>query len=251
MRFRKYLSTQYADPDNHYINENGKKVAMPILSIYFLGYPLEKIKTPVIRVNREYIDAATKKKISDKEEFIESLTHDSIVIQIPYLKEHRRTTLERVLSVFEPSKQHMVNINEENYPKRYRDVIRRLVKAAVEPEIRDAMDIEDEIVEELKEFEHKLTETEKRVAELADEKCKAEKERRRAEEEKRRAEEEKRKAEEREQRIEEEKRRAEEEKRRAEERERRAKERECKAIKLLSEKLNLSSEEIQKLLEKS
>ncbi|MBF0121670.1 MAG: hypothetical protein HQK79_22795, partial [Desulfobacterales bacterium] len=69
-------------------------------------------------------------EIAAKEDFIESLTHDSYVIQIPQLTEKRRTELEILLSVFDQSNitenHHIINVKEEDFPEKYRDIIRRL-----------------------------------------------------------------------------------------------------------------------------
>jgi hypothetical protein len=161
-RFRRYLGSQYADSGNAY-EVRGRKVAMPILSIYFLGHYLEKTRVPVVRVNRQYIDVATGEVILEKDPFIEALTHNSIVIQIPALREHRRNKLEKVLSVFNSSslnssgeKSHLVSIQEDEYPKQYQAVIRRLLKAASEPDLRKSMNIEDEYVEELESLERTI-----------------------------------------------------------------------------------------------
>jgi hypothetical protein len=167
-RFRRYLGSQYGDSGNSY-EKHGRKVAMPILSIYFLGHYLEKTRLPVVRVNRQYIDVASGKLILEKDPFIEALTHDSIVIQIPALKEHRRNKLEKVLSVFESStaKNHLINIREEEYPKQFQAVIRRLLKAAAEPELRESMNIEDEYVEELESLERTIDKISAKVDEIS------------------------------------------------------------------------------------
>ncbi len=74
MRFRRYLGMQYAHKDN-VAEETGNKYALPIISIYFLGYPLNNFKNvPIIKVARQYIDQATKEVLQGKEYFIESLT---------------------------------------------------------------------------------------------------------------------------------------------------------------------------------
>jgi hypothetical protein len=154
-RFRRYLGTQYASANNTYEDEKGRRKSMPILSIYLLGHYLDKVRIPTIRVNRTYQDAATKKEIHEKEEFIECLTHDSIVIQIPALRESRRNKLEKVLSVFNNAKEHLIDIQESDYPEEYHEVIRRLLKAASEPEVRETMTVEDEYLEELESLERK------------------------------------------------------------------------------------------------
>ena len=152
MRFRNYLGKQYSNKNNVY-EQNGRPKAFPILSIYFLGHRLENIHVPVTRVERKYYDNATGEELSVQEEFIESLTHDSFVIQIPELRRKRRNLLEQVLAVFEQpasvSTPHFLDISESDYPAEYREIIRRLIKAAAEPQVRQTMDVEDEIIEEL------------------------------------------------------------------------------------------------------
>jgi hypothetical protein len=153
MRFRKYLGENYSDKENTYESKNEKK-AIPILSIYFLGHKLDHLESPVIKVKRHYYDGITGIELKEKEEFIESLTHDSVIIQIPFLKEPRRTELEQLLSIFDQGESHsthqILNVREEDFPEKYREIIRRLQRAITEMKIRQTMDIEDEIIEELK-----------------------------------------------------------------------------------------------------
>ena len=47
------------------------------------------------------------------------------------------------------SDHHILDIKEKDYPEKYRPIIRRLRHAAAEKEVRDQMDIEDEITDEL------------------------------------------------------------------------------------------------------
>jgi len=161
MRFRKYLGSQYGNKENYYIVEkDGRryKRACEIISIYFLGHELDNIHgVPVIKSEKKYIDVSTGKEINKKEYFIDSLNHESYTIPIPELKEKRRNELEKLLSIFDQSNRtedhHILNVKEEDFPEEFRDFIRRLQKAANEPEIRRIMDIEDEIIEEIREFE--------------------------------------------------------------------------------------------------
>jgi len=172
MRFRKYLGEQYQKKENVYrtkIQDKELKKAMPILSIYFLGHKLEHITVPIIKAQRRYYDVTTGDEITKKEEFIESLTHDSFIIQIPQLRKKYQTEVEQLLSVFDQRNatldSHILNVNEEDFPEKYRSIIRRLQKAIVEPDMRDKMDIEDEIVEELQELERELEKKEERINE--------------------------------------------------------------------------------------
>jgi len=157
MRFRRYLGTQYAHNNNFYLKD-GKKVAMPIFSIYFLCDYLKHTKVPVIKVDRTYYDAATGEVLKEKEDFIEGLTHDSIIIQTPALKTHRRNLLEEVLSVFSSGQDgnRLIDVSEMDYPKEYKEVIRRLLQAGAEKKIRDTMIMEDEYIAEFKEQQRAL-----------------------------------------------------------------------------------------------
>ena len=104
MRFRTYLGEQYQSKENTYKKKVIRKYAgqpveveetkaIPILSIYFLGYPLEHFHVPVIRVQRDIYNDATNEKLEGREEFIECLTHDSYIIQVPYLKDDQKNRI--------------------------------------------------------------------------------------------------------------------------------------------------------------
>jgi hypothetical protein len=164
IRFRKYLGKQYSS-DTHYetktvtflkngiTKEINTKKAHPIISIYFLGHKLDHIKIPFISVKRNYRNGITGEILTTKEDFIESLSHDSFVIQIPCLVKKRHTDIEYLLSIFDQenitSNHHILNINEEDFPEKYRPIIRRLQNAASSQDVSNAMEAEDEIIEEL------------------------------------------------------------------------------------------------------
>jgi hypothetical protein len=104
--------------------------------------------------------------------FVESLTHDSIVVQLDRLKGRRRTDLEQLLMVFdqdlaERSNPHWLDILEENFPERYREVLRRLVRASAEKEVRDGMDVEDDYLATLQDHARKEDELRKTIEEQA------------------------------------------------------------------------------------
>jgi hypothetical protein len=163
MRFRRYLGAQYQNKANAYTTSaRGKTitVARPIISIYFLGYALEHATASVIKVTRNYFDATTGQEIQTREEFIESLTHDSYVIQIPSLHREHRSEIEQLLGVFDQhrvtSNAHILNIDEAEYPEKYHPIIRRLQRAILEPDVQDTMDAEDDILQELEELERMI-----------------------------------------------------------------------------------------------
>jgi hypothetical protein len=168
MRFRKYLGQQYAS-DNNVREEPPHTRALPILSIYLLGHKLDHLREPVIRVSREYRDMNGNPIAGPREEFIESLTHDSIVVQIPLLKSSRQTDLERLLGLFDqsqtdPGDAHVIGIADEDYPERFQPVVRRLMKAIMEPAVRDTMQVEDDYLGELESLERAIAQREDIIA---------------------------------------------------------------------------------------
>lgn len=188
MRFRRYLGKQYQNADYFYLkkNLNGKetKYGFPIISSYFLGERLERIQgIPVVMVNNEAIDLHSGKKIEQREDFVESLTHKSYIISIPDLSKKRRNELEILLSTFDQStideSHHILNVKEDDFPEKYRPIIRRLQKAASEQTMRNKMQLEDDFISELTDYERIVDETRKKLDEAEK---KAEEEKRKAEE---------------------------------------------------------------------
>ncbi len=177
IRFRKYLGEQYASKQNA-VEKDDTTIPLPIITIYFLGYGLDNNKNiPIIRVKRHYLDNYNGDKLEGEELFIETLTHDSIIVQIPALKTQRRNDLEKALSVFEVGKVQEVSINEDDYPERYRPVIRQLLKAIGDEQVRKTMDVEDEILADLEKKERLIARQKKELDEekekLAEEQAKS------------------------------------------------------------------------------
>ncbi len=174
MRFRRYLGGRYQDEENTTIglkNKRNRQIGIPIVTIYFLGHELEHYKVPFLKVKRDIIDPVTGESIelTEKEDFIESLTHDSFIIQIPHLPEKRQAEIYQLLSIFDQrnidSDHHILNVKETDFPPKYRSLIRRLQKAASEPEVREGMEIEDEVLEELEALERIIAEKDQSLTE--------------------------------------------------------------------------------------
>lgn len=142
---------------------------IPILSIYFLGYNLTHVKAPVIKVQSEYINLATNSRITEREDFIESLTHNSFIIQVQSLHSPYNSEIEKFLSIFDQTEKcendHILEIKENEYPDYYRKLLRKLQKAALESKLRKDMEIEDEIVEELDNLERVIEKQELALSE--------------------------------------------------------------------------------------
>ncbi len=198
MRFSNYLAGQYSNHDNTQlatIRDYERRVGIPIISIYFLGHRLDHTDASIIGVNRIYRDLVTGEQIDIKESFIESLTHDSFIIQIPQLAKKRRNDLEKLLSIFDQSERidethHILNINETDYPAKYGDLIRRLRAVILEPEIRKQMKDEDIILLDYEDMQREVMRHRENARLARHEACEAKLE---ASEAKQKAEDEKRK----------------------------------------------------------
>ena len=145
------------DKENTYFHKGVQK-PLPILSIYLLGHSMDCTESPVVRSSHQLTDLVTGKVLHVKEEFIESLTHDSIVVQIPKLRKKRQSDIEYLLSIFDqsqkdPADRQTLSVREEDYPEKFRGVIRRLIKACSTPKVRESMDVEDDFFEELEDME--------------------------------------------------------------------------------------------------
>ena len=154
VRFQGYLGKRYSEKDKGVVGEDGVPEPLQIYAIYFLGDDLKICDTPVLRVFPTVVDVATQQEVKAKSKFIESLNHKCWIIQISCLKGRRRNEIEQLLAVFDQgnctSDKHVLNVREEDYPKKYHPVIRRLKAAAADSEVKKRMVIEDEHLEYIK-----------------------------------------------------------------------------------------------------
>ena len=169
MRFRRYLGDNYAKQDD-VISGDGTviKMALPIVTIYILGFLLEKLKKAVVKINREYVDVLTNTVIPDvKEDFVEPLTHDSYVIQVRLLPPEAQTKLERILQIFNPkfktNDRHKLDFTGNTEEPIVQKILNRLQRAIADEELRRNMDVEDEVYRVL-EREAKKAADEARIA---------------------------------------------------------------------------------------
>lgn len=152
VRFRRYLGDNYRKEDE--VREKSgrvKKTSLPIITIYFLGFKLKNVKTSALKVNRVYKDILTQKELKVKEAFVEQLTHDSYVIQIPRLNPITQTKLEKVLSVFNQ----IYKSSDEDRILEYRaeeadeglirKIVDRLMRAAADEDLLLQMEVEEEV----------------------------------------------------------------------------------------------------------
>ena len=151
LRFRQYLGAQYANTANMIPNSR-EGYAIPMVTVYLLGHQIGDIEEPVLYVRRnsyDYNDREVTKGLPNP--FIDSLTHDSIIVQIPLLHGQINNRLDKVLSIFDQSHQaagtkQMLNIDETTYDgdDEMQIIVSRLLAAASDAQMRHNMNVEDE-----------------------------------------------------------------------------------------------------------
>ena len=151
LRFRQYLGAQYNNKNN--IREADEKgFAYPMVAVYLLGHKVGNIKEPIVYVNHDVFDYNGKVVAEgNAEPFVESLTHNSIIVQIPRLQGNVNNRLEKVLSVFDQTNvegdtQQVLKIDEDKYAddNDMMYVLHKLTAAAANSEMRQDMNVEDE-----------------------------------------------------------------------------------------------------------
>ena len=161
LRFRQYLGVQYDNPDNML---DGGENALPMVAVYLLGHRVGDIDEPVLYVRHksyDYDGQLVTKGLPNP--FVDSLTHDSIIIQIPLLRgqltrpvdgrQHGRSRLDKVLSIFDQSNKDgqnrkVLNIDDSLYTDDddMQHIIQRLAMAAGNTKLRQDMNIEEEFI---------------------------------------------------------------------------------------------------------
>ena len=139
MRFRTYLGQQYSDVN---------------VAIYILGHTFQEIDIPK-PVIYNYPDprGIEKEPVPEilKTRFFRGVTHDTIIVQIPYLKRNAKTKLEQMLEIFcqdyvSANTEQLLEIDDfDNRSEEFRDLARPLVYAVSDPQVRKVMTVEDEM----------------------------------------------------------------------------------------------------------
>lgn len=151
LRFRQYLGVQYQNPEN-VVGDGRDTHALPMVAIYLLGHKVGDIEEPVLYVQHESYDYEGRpvtKGLPDP--FVDSLTHNSIIVQIPRLHGQVNTRLDKVLSFFDQtykskSSQQVLNIDDSIYAgdAEMEHIVHRLLMAATDANVRQDMNVEDE-----------------------------------------------------------------------------------------------------------
>ena len=148
-RFRRYLGQQYASRDNIVSDGRGASEAVPIVTIYLLGYDLGLSREAVLDVCPRVTERRTERVLDAGHPFVEGIHHRSHIVQIPRLRRGGEDELSRFLTIFDQGRavagrgNHVLGIEEGEYPARWGFVLRQLQRAMAEEKVRRYMDGED------------------------------------------------------------------------------------------------------------
>ena len=183
LRFRRYLAAQYNAEENIIKEGEDKGFAVPMVAVYLLGHRVGDLDKAVVYVSRKAFDYDGKELENGMNDpFVNSLTHDSIIVQIPLLHGKINNKLDKVLSVFDQS--HRDKENQQIVfldPSQYEDdqdmmfILRRLSLATMSAEVRREMNDEDEFFSILEDRETQLMKQNKMLsdqkAQISDQKA--------------------------------------------------------------------------------
>lgn len=172
LRFRQYLGVHYANPENIH-PESREGYAIPMVTVYLLGHKVGDIEEPVLYVRRhsyDYNDNLVTKGLPNP--FIDSLPHDSIIVQIPRLHGQVNNRLDKVLSIFDQShtegaNKQVLNIDERLYAgdDEMLHIVHRLLAAASDSRMRHEMNVEDEYYSVIEKRDTTIMLKDKKIAE--------------------------------------------------------------------------------------
>jgi major membrane immunogen (membrane-anchored lipoprotein) len=174
LRFRQYLGAQYSDKNNIDKQKGDHKgFAYPMVTIYIMGHRVGDIDVPVLYVSHkayDYDGHEVKKGMPDP--FVESLVHDSIIVQIPLLHGVINNRLDKVLSVLDQTKRdkddpHLLCLDESVYADNndMNYIVHRLTAAASNPIMRQNMNVEDEYYSAIEDRDTAIMSRDKKIKE--------------------------------------------------------------------------------------
>ena len=123
-----------------------------MVAVYLLGHKVGDIEEPVLYVDHkayDYYGNVVTTGLPDP--FVDSLTHNSIIVQIPRLKPTGNTRLDEFLSFFDQRQKkgdsnQVLEVDDDKYTgdAEMQHVLHRLLTAAADAKLRQDMNVEDE-----------------------------------------------------------------------------------------------------------
>ena len=172
LRFRQYLGAQYNRKEN-ITGKGSEQHALPMVAVYLLGHRVGDIEEPVVYVSHKPYDYnGNEVKEGMPDPFVSSLTHDSIIVQIPLLHGRVNPKLDEVLFCFDqancwPKDRQVIEIDDSRFAGNpdMEYIMHRLVSAAANPDLRQEMNVEDEYFSAIEDRDTALMLRDKKIAE--------------------------------------------------------------------------------------
>jgi hypothetical protein len=149
LRFRSYLGLAYTqkirtkNPETQVEHDS----ALPIISIYILGYNVEDIPHVAVKVNHKIMDMSSQQELDLQSDFIDLLTHTTCILQVRRLPEQRRSRIEQFLTLFNQAwvmeEKYILDLQE--VPEGFEDIAEYLQRPLQEEEIRAKLRAEEEV----------------------------------------------------------------------------------------------------------
>ena len=144
-----------------------------MITVYLLGHRVGDIEEPVLYVRHksyDYDGVEVTKGMPDP--FVESLVHDSIIVQIPLLHGRLNNRLVEVLSVFDQTNKdghnrQVLRIDDDAYKgdAEMEHILHRLLTAASDSKLRQDMNVEDEYFSAIETRDTAIMKRDQRIAE--------------------------------------------------------------------------------------
>jgi hypothetical protein len=177
-RFKRYIAENFQKKREEIkITKRGKKkkVFKPIrlIPIFILNFTIEdEVKELFIKTKPTSTCVFHNKKLENTTEFIDNLTYELWVVQIPYLNEVKeedyihdeyKTKVYTMLKLFDQESvygddnEHKLRLLRDKFPEEWNRVIQRLQSAASDnAELEEIMFLEDEYLKDLQEMENDI-----------------------------------------------------------------------------------------------
>lgn len=149
LRFRNYLGLSYTKKTKKTNPETKveQDTALPIISIYILGYDVEDIPAAATKVDRKIMDMSRHEEMHIESDFIDLLTHTCYILQVRRLPEQRRSRIEQFLTLFNQAwvmeSKYIIDLKE--VPEEFGDIAAYLQRPLQEEEIRAKLRAEEEL----------------------------------------------------------------------------------------------------------
>jgi hypothetical protein len=144
-----------------------------MVAVYLLGHKVGDVEEPVLYVSHQsfdYNNNIVTKGLPNP--FVDSLTHDSIIVQIPRLHGHINNRLDMVLSIFDQTRRdvndnRLLQIDDRAYANDadMERILHRLTMAAADADMRHKMNVEDEYFGAIEKRDTEILMRDKQLAE--------------------------------------------------------------------------------------